>query len=215
MSERGRSLLERLPLVEIVAIGASAGGPAAVRTLVEALPAHFSLPIVIALHMPEWNTAVFARRLAQTARISVQEGVNGEALRGGRIYLGQGRRHIAVVRSDPQTAPATVQVHAEECQGAAPSADVLFASVARTFGDRCMGIVLSGMGRDGAEGLRAICDAGGITIAQDESSCEIFGMPDAAIRAGVVHHVLPLSRIAEVLQYLGHLRRHATASPAI
>ena len=161
-----------------IGIVASTGGPRALMDLVPALPAALPAAVLIAQHMPPRFTASLARRLAEAGELHVTEAVDGEAVLPGRAYLAPGGRHLEVARAGGH---ATIRLHsAPPVHGVRPSGDVLFASLARVYGPRSLGAVLTGMGRDGAEGLRAIREVGGATYAQDRESSVIFGMPAAA-----------------------------------
>ncbi len=186
----------RLTTDKVVAIGASTGGTEAVRTLLEAMP-HDCPALVVVQHMPEVFTAAFARRLDQTCRIEVKEAESGDRLIPGRALIAPGNRHTLVVRSG-------AQYHAEVREGPPvsrhrPSVDVLFRSAASAAGPNAVGVILTGMGDDGAAGLLEMRQAGGSTIAQDEASCIVFGMPKEAIERGAVEQILPLQRIAETI----------------
>jgi two-component system chemotaxis response regulator CheB len=185
---------------EIVAIGSSAGGPSALSALLKEIPAEFPLPIVIAQHMPEGFTAGLARWLDKSTALHVRVAENHEPLEPGVVHLAPGAAHLAVKRKDGKLKAALIKE-----QGAhryQPSVNVLFHSVAEISGKRGIGMVLTGMGDDGAEGLLALHQAGGLTYAQDEASCTVFGMPGAAIDCGAVTHVLGLSNLAITLAQL-------------
>jgi two-component system chemotaxis response regulator CheB len=179
---------------QVVAIGVSTGGPAALAYLLPRLPADLKAAIVVVQHMPEGGfTEMLARRLAQGCGLDVREARDGDALRDGQVLVAPGGRHLRVGRR-PHGALALVGGGEPVC-GHRPSADVLFHSVAEEFGSRGMGVLLTGMGEDGAAGLQAIREALGQTLAQDEESSVVFGMPRAAIARGAVQQVLPLEKI--------------------
>ena len=183
----------------IVAIGASTGGARALETILTRLPAD-SPAIVIVQHMPAVFTALFAERLDGLCRIEVREARHGDRVLPGRALVAPGGRHMSVRRGagyavEVRDGPA-VNRHA-------PSVDVLFRSVAAVAGGHALGILLTGMGDDGARGLRAMHDAGAATIAQDEASCVVFGMPGAAIALGAVDHTLPLARMPAAIVAFG------------
>ena len=180
----------------LIAVGASTGGTEAIRELLLRLPAH-APPVVIVQHMPEMFTRLFARRLDEQCALKVTEVVPGDVLTPGHAYVAPGNWHLSVgssrrgfearlTREDP------VNRHR-------PSVDVLFSSVAAAAGARGAGVLLTGMGRDGAEGLGAMRRAGAATFAQDRASSVVFGMPKAAIDAGYVEHVGPVEVLAERL----------------
>jgi two-component system, chemotaxis family, protein-glutamate methylesterase/glutaminase len=182
----------------VVAIGVSTGGPAALSYLLPRLPADLKAAVVVVQHMPEGGfTEMLARRLSQGCSLDVREARDGDALRDGQVLVAPGGRHVRV-RCGPQGALALVG-GGEPVSGHRPSADVLFQSVAAEFGPRGTGVLLTGMGEDGAAGLQAIRAALGQTLAQDEESSVVFGMPRAAIARGAVQQVLPLEKIPEAI----------------
>jgi len=178
----------------VIAIGASAGGTQAIRDVLAPLPSEVP-GIVIVQHLPVKFTRLFAERLNQECAIEVREAQDGDRVTSGVALVAPGGLHTGIaadrdgfyvrVFDDPP-----VNLHR-------PSVDVLFDSAARTAGGRAMGIILTGMGKDGAVGMRAMRNAGAHTIAQDEASCMVFGMPDQAIRHGGVVEIAPLDRIPE------------------
>lgn len=177
----------------VVVVGASTGGTEALRNLFMDLPSD-APGIVVVQHMPEKFTANFAARLNSLSRISVKEAAGGDAVIPGHALIAPGNRHLILKRSG---ARYFVEVRDGPLVSRhRPSVDVLFRSTARYAGRNALGIILTGMGDDGARGLREMRDAGAIGIAQDESSCVVFGMPQEAIKAGGVDRVLPLDRIA-------------------
>jgi two-component system chemotaxis response regulator CheB len=177
----------------IVAAGASTGGTEALREIIESLPPGAPGMLVVQ-HMPEGFTAAFAKRLDATARVEVKEAASGDAVVPGRVLIAPGSQHMLLRRSG-------TRYYVQLCNGPLvsrhrPSVDVLFRSVAQAAGANATGIILTGMGDDGAEGLAEMRAAGARTIAQDESTSVIFGMPKEAIARGAVDEILPLPRIA-------------------
>ena len=192
-SRTGATASHRLPSDTVIAIGASTGGTEALKEILRAMP--YDAPgIVIVQHMPAGFTAAFAQHLADICKMEVREAVDGDRIVRGRALLARGDRHLRVQRrgfdlvAEVDDSPP-VSRHR-------PSVDVLFRSVAEAVGARAVGVILTGMGADGAEGLLAMKRAGASTIAQDESTSVVFGMPKEAIDRGAVDVVLPLPRIA-------------------
>lgn len=177
----------------IVAIGASTGGVEALREVICALPAD-GPPVLIAQHMPPSFTERFAERLNAMSAMSVMEAQNGRTVMPGHAYIAPGDKHLILTRSGAKfncklTDEALVGGHR-------PSVDVLFESVAAVAGQNTLGVMLTGMGKDGAEGMRKLRRSGAVTVCQDEASSLIYGMPKAAKATGAVQHELPLSKIA-------------------
>jgi two-component system chemotaxis response regulator CheB len=180
----------------VIAIGASTGGTEALRELLTSLPP--SAPgIVVVQHMPAQFTAPFAGRLDRLCQIRVSEAKHGDRILPGHALIAPGGFQLSVVRSG-----ATCSVSIEDAPPVnrhRPSVDVLFTSCARQLGRNAIGVILTGMGNDGAAGLKEMRDAGAYTIAQDEASCVVFGMPREAIEAGAAIEILALDRIGRVL----------------
>ncbi len=183
---------------KVVVIAASTGGTEALRVLLEALPAD-APGIVIVQHMPEHFTAAFAKRLDGICRVSIKEAAENDTVITGRVLIAPGNRHLLLKRSG-------ARYYVEVKDGPLvsrhrPSVDVLFRSTARYAGKNAVGVIMTGMGDDGANGMKEMKEAGAVTIAQDEASCVVFGMPHEAIKRGAVDKVLPLEAIAgEVLR---------------
>jgi two-component system chemotaxis response regulator CheB len=178
---------------KVVAVGASTGGTEALRVFLEALPGD-SPGLVIVQHMPGEFTARFAERLNRTCRMEVKEAAGGDTVLRGRALIAPGNRHTLLQRSG---ARYFVEVRDGPLVSRhRPSVDVLFRSTARYAGKNAVGIILTGMGDDGANGMLEMKQAGAFNIAQDEASCVVFGMPGEAISVGAVDRVLPLERIA-------------------
>jgi two-component system chemotaxis response regulator CheB len=183
---------------KIVAIGVSTGGPNAVQYVLSQLPADFPGSIVIVQHMPEGFTEMFAHRLNESCAIEVKEAQSGDLLLAGRALICPGNRHIKVRRMP--LGNIAVLSDEDKMNGHRPSVDVLFRSVANDFGPQSMAVLMTGMGEDRAEGMGMIKAAGGITIAQSESSCVVYGMPKAAIERGYAMRVVPLDAMANTIQ---------------
>ncbi len=178
---------------KIVAIGASTGGTEALRMVLTALP-QTAPPIVIVQHMPEAFTSGFARRLDELCRITVREAQDGDSVLAGQALIAPGAKHMLLTRSG-----ANYRVEVRDgplVNRHRPSVDVLFRSVSRVAGQNAVGVILTGMGDDGARGLKEMRDAGAITIGQNEATSVVYGMPAEAMRHGAVETELPLGEIA-------------------
>ena len=186
-----------LPPNRIIAIGISTGGPNALQYVLAQIPGDFPGSIVVVQHMPEGFTEMFAKRLDECCALEVHEAHSGDLLVAGRVLICPGNRHI-MVRRMPRGDMAVLS-DGPPVNGHRPSADVLFHSVAQQFGPTAVGLIMTGMGEDGAEGLGAIKAAGGATIAQSEDTCVVAGMPRAAISKGHAGKVVPLDGIASHL----------------
>jgi two-component system chemotaxis response regulator CheB len=177
-----------------VVIAASTGGPPALQQVLAALPASLPATVLIAQHMPEGFTKMFAERLDRIVGLQVREAEGGEELVPGMVLLAPGGRNLAVQPGLGGRFFSRVEAPAPTDRYV-PSADRLLASAAAAYGKRLVAAVLTGMGDDGASGTRAVRDAGGLTIAEAEETCVVFGMPREAIRTGAVQQVLPLPEI--------------------
>jgi two-component system chemotaxis response regulator CheB len=180
----------------VVAIGASTGGPPVVRDLLAALPATFPIPVLVVQHMAEGFVGSLVQWLAPQCQLPVQIARSGVRLDSPAVFLAPFGQHLTVVRGAIELSGAPL------VSGQRPSATVLFRSVAESYGADAVGILLTGMGEDGAAGLHEMQHAGAITIAQDEESSIVFGMPGAAVRLGAVSYLLPPAAIATLLNEL-------------
>ncbi len=190
--------------LKVIAIAASTGGPAALHKLFAALPADFPVPILFVQHIALGFADGFASWLDGSSKLRVKVARAGEPIRKGNAYLAPDDQHLGI--SERST---VVLSGAPPVGSFRPSGSFLFDSVATVVGPAAVGVILTGMGSDGVEGLRALRAAGGLVIAQDEASCEIFGMPGAAVAAGVADQVLPLDAIAGQLQRIAATRGSA------
>jgi two-component system, chemotaxis family, protein-glutamate methylesterase/glutaminase len=180
--------------VEIVAIGASTGGPNALADLLPGLPAEFPVPVVIVQHMPPIFTKLLADRLAAKSSLQVVEAITGDELRPGKVWIAPGNYHMGVERAANGSRIRLNQDTPENsCR---PSVDALFRSVTKIYGAATLGVVLTGMGHDGLRGCEYIREAGGPVLVQDEASSVVWGMPGFVARAGLADKELPLGQIA-------------------
>jgi two-component system, chemotaxis family, protein-glutamate methylesterase/glutaminase len=186
-----------LPPRRVIAVGISTGGPNALQYMLSQIPGDFLSTIVVVQHMPEGFTEMFAKRLDECCPLEVHEARSGDLLIAGRVLICPGNRHI-MVRRMPR-GDLVVLSDGPPVNGHRPSADVLFHSVAQEFGLMAVGVLMTGMGEDGAEGLGAMKSAGGMTIAQSEESCVVSGMPRAAILKGYANKVISLEGLGTFL----------------
>ncbi len=194
-----------------IAVGVSTGGPQALQYMLAQLPAHFPGTVVVVQHMPEGFTEMFARRLDECCAVAVKEAQSGDLLLPGRVLICPGNRHIRMKRLPL----GDIVVLGDEAtvNGHRPSVDVLFQSLAIDFGQNGTAVLMTGMGDDGAEGMGKVKAAGGMTIAQSENSCVVFGMPKAAIERGFALRVVELEALANTLQVLCMPNRTGSAWP--
>jgi two-component system chemotaxis response regulator CheB len=185
------------PASRVIAIGISTGGPNALQYVLSQIPAEFPCSILVVQHMPEGFTEMFAKRLDECCALDVSEAKSGDLLFSGRVLICPGNRHM-MVRRMPRGDMAVLSDGAP-VNGHRPSVDVLYHSVAQEFGLSAVGVIMTGMGEDGADGLGAIKAAGGLTIAQSEDTCVVAGMPRAAIQKGHANKIIPLEGIGAFL----------------
>ncbi|MBK8251321.1 MAG: chemotaxis response regulator protein-glutamate methylesterase [Polyangiaceae bacterium] len=194
-SVRSGAMAAGLPKLCVIAV--STGGPVALGQLVPQLPADTRFAVVIVQHMPAHFTAALAERLNSISQVAVQEAARGDRPRPGVVLIAPGDKHLEF-----DDRGAVVLKDGPLVNGCKPAADVTMASAAKVYGRRTIGVVLTGMGRDGTAGIVAIRRAEGRTLAQDEESSVIFGMPKSAIESGAIEEVAPLGEIAARLRYL-------------
>lgn len=190
------------PVGDLIAIGASTGGTEAIRVILERLPDTLP-PILVAQHMPEMFTRTFAERLDALCTLRVKEAEDGELARAGHAYIAPGHAHLLVKSGRDGFRLALSD--AAPVNRHRPSVDVLFRAVANVAGHRAVGVILTGMGADGAQGLREMREAGAFTIAQDEASCVVYGMPRSAVELDAAVQTLSLDDIAHALLARAHL----------
>ncbi|TAM73844.1 chemotaxis response regulator protein-glutamate methylesterase [bacterium] len=183
---------------EVVTLGTSTGGPVALSQVVPALPADLPVPLIIVQHMPPGFTRPLAERLNGASQLTVLEGEDGMPLRAGTAIVAPAGRQLAIVRGDGgwvcrlYIEPSGHSLHV-------PSVDHMMSSAAAVFHDKTIGVIMTGMGQDGLEGLKRIKAEGGYVVGQDEASCIVYGMPRAAALAGVVDRVVPLGGVARAI----------------
>ena len=201
--ERARPTLPELvgrldrPRVDVVAIGSSTGGPNALHDVLAHLPGNLPVPVLVTQHMPPVFTRLLAERLDGNCALAVREATGGEALHPGSVWLAPGDHHL-VVRPSPDGPVLAIEDGPPE-NSCRPAVDVLFRSVAHTFGGRTLAVVLTGMGADGHRGCELLSESGAGVIVQDEASSVVWGMPGAVARAGLAEEVLPLDQIAAAI----------------
>ncbi|MDR1278357.1 MAG: chemotaxis response regulator protein-glutamate methylesterase [Treponema sp.] len=179
---------------EIIAIGISTGGPDALRVVFSKLDADLQVPIVVVQHMPAGFTNEFAKSLDRLCPLEVKEAEDGDLIRPGRVLIAQGNKHLEVEKKSLSSIARLSD--APQVSGHRPSADVLFASVAMAYTNRALGVIMTGMGRDGAQQLGTIYKEGGITLGQDEGSAVVYGMPRVAWELGHVQEQVSLENMA-------------------
>ena len=179
----------------IVAIGTSTGGPRALQEVLTRLPGNLPCPTVIVQHMPPGFTKSLAERLNTLSELTVKEAADNDKLVAGTVYIAPGDFHLTLRR---ETSGTYVKLNKDPAIGGLrPAVDPMMVSVSETYGTKTVGVILTGMGHDGAKGMRAIKRLQGLTIAEDQSTAVVFGMPKAAIEAGVVDTILPLPQVAD------------------
>ena len=192
---------------EIVAIGTSTGGPDALQHLLPQLPADLPVPVIIVQHMPPGFTGPLAKRLNTISEIEVREAEDGDLVEPGNVYIAPAGYHITVAhyRRNAELKTRICLSDNPADTPHMPSADVMMASVAKVFGQYSCGVILTGMGNDGLQGMTAIRNAGGITIGQDQASSAVYGMPRVCAESGVLRDIVALtqmkSRILRALRY--------------
>lgn len=175
---------------KIVAIGTSTGGPSALINVFKSIPENFPSPVLVVQHMPEGFTAAFSKRLDESSTLKVKEAEDGDDVLPGHGYIAPGHSHMAIVKKGNGYKIRVFQ--ADKVSGHMPSIDVLFNSMAENVGSNTVGVIMTGMGKDGAEGLKKIRQNGGYTIAQDEETSVVFGMNRVAVEIGAVNEIVPL-----------------------
>jgi two-component system, chemotaxis family, protein-glutamate methylesterase/glutaminase len=181
----------------VVAIASSTGGPIALVDIFARFPENFPCPIIVVQHMPPMFTASLSDRLNKLSFIEVKEAQEGDILEKGKAYLAPGGYHMKIVYNSKIMKNVVKLYKSDRIEGVIPSANPMFDSVSDLYGSNVVAVILTGMGKDGVDGLKKISEKGGKIIAQDEKSCVVFGMPKSAIEANVVDYVMPLQDITE------------------
>jgi len=192
----------------IVALGTSTGGPKALQEILPLFPRDLSVPILIVQHMPPGFTAPFAQRLNTLCSLSVREASHGETLLPGVAYIAPSGLHMSIERLSDSQAIICLDQHPENYLHI-PSVDVLMKSVAEAFRNLALGVIMTGMGSDGAAGMQSIHRQGGLTIGQDEATCTVYGMPRACAELGVLDRIVPLPQIPSQILHATRYRRLA------
>lgn len=199
------------PTPAVIAIGASTGGPRALQEIIPRLPADLSAGVVIVQHMPQGFTGPFARRLNDLSEVNVREAINGEPIQPGTVLVAPATWHLTLSHASSDR----YLVHLSKSPEGTlhrPSVDVTMQSAAEICGPRVMGVILTGMGTDGAQGMKAISEKGGRTVGQDETTCAVYGMPRACDELGVLDRVMPLWEIpSEIVHAVSPAGRTASS----
>lgn len=199
VSRPGPTVIDEQELPEIIAIAISTGGPKALGEVIPRLPGNLKVPVVVVQHIPTDFTAALVESLDKKSAVKVRVGQHGMGLEPGTVYFAPGGKQMKVRAPDP-AGPPLLQVTDDAAENhCKPSADFLMRSVARTYGSRALGIIMTGMGSDGVLGLRLMKSRGASVIAQDRETSVVFGMPSEAIKAGVVDITAPLHSIADLI----------------
>lgn len=192
----------------VVALGTSTGGPKALQEILPLLPEDLPVGVLIVQHMPIGFTGPFARRLDNLCRISVREATHDQTVEPGVVYIAPAGKHMTVIRR-PSAKVAIRLSQTPEGLLHMPSVDVMMLSVAEAYRGSSMGVIMTGMGADGLQGMQAIAREGGLTVGQDEASCTVYGMPRSCAEAGFLERVVPLMRIPEQIMQATHYRKRA------
>lgn len=184
---------------KIIVIGASTGGPRALQQVIPLLPSNLNAPVLVVQHMPPGFTKSLAERLNAQSPIKVREAMEGDILQSGIVYIAPGDFHMIIKQQkiNGELKEVIALTKTEKVQGVRPSVDVLLNSVTPIFGQNSLGVILTGMGSDGSDGIRKLKLAGGRVIAEDESTCVVYGMPRSVIEQKLADYVLPINKIAQ------------------
>ena len=184
---------------KLIAIGVSTGGPMSLQQVIPRLPENFPVGVVIAQHMPPKFTKSLADRLNSLSKVEVREAQDGDKIRPNLVLIAQGGRNIVF---DRRNSDYVVRITDQPNTIYKPSVDLMMDSAARVFGDKVVGVIMTGMGKDGLEGLKEVKRRGGYIIAQNEETCVVYGMPKAVVDAGLADSILPLEKIGEAMTQL-------------
>lgn len=193
---------------EIIGIGASTGGPRALSQLVSSLDEDFCIPILIVQHMPPVFTQLFAEQLDKLTSLTVREALPGDVISSGNIWIARGNRHLQLEHDGLKTRLKLTVAPGDAISR--PSVDVFFKSLAENYGDKCLSVVMTGMGKDGLIGAGRIAQTGGTVLAQDQTSSSVWGMPRAVYEAGLTDGTQSIDEIAAILNLASANRRNAT-----
>jgi two-component system chemotaxis response regulator CheB len=185
-------------LVDIVLLGISTGGPQALKSLIPQLPGDFPVPVAIVLHMPVGYTELYARKLDEISRLKVIEAREGDAVSAGQVLLAPAGRHLTFRREADKRVVAHLDARPFDTLHR-PSVDVMFQSAAEIFGNRVLGVVMTGMGSDGKQGAAWLKSQGGLVFTEAEESCVVYGMPGSVVEAGLSDRSVPLDRMAQAI----------------
>jgi two-component system chemotaxis response regulator CheB len=201
------ALDKSFPSPAIVALGTSTGGPKALQEILPLLPRDLSVPILVVQHMPPGFTTPFAHRLNSLCAVTVREAAHGDHILPGVVYIAPAGMHMTVERPSESLGSICLDSQPNNCLHM-PSVDIMMKSVAKKFRNSAMGVIMTGMGSDGAQGMKAIHREGGLTVGQDEASCIVYGMPRACAELGILNCVVPLSQIpTQILQATNYRKR--------
>jgi two-component system chemotaxis response regulator CheB len=191
--------VQRIWTKKVIIIGSSTGGPRALQQIIPFLPSNLHAPVLVVQHMPPGFTKSLADRLNSQSMLKVREALEGDILEIGTVYIAPGDFHMIVKQQNinGELKEVVALTKTEKVQGVRPSIDVLLNSVAPIYGQNTLGVILTGMGSDGTDGIRKIKSAGGKVIAEDESTCVIYGMPRSVIEQKLADYVLPINKIAQ------------------
>jgi two-component system chemotaxis response regulator CheB len=192
----------------IVALGTSTGGPKALQEILPMLPSDLPVGVLIVQHMPKGFTGPFARRLDNLCKVTVREATHNEIIAPGVVYIAPAGEHLTVRRTTASKVSIRLS-NTPEGTLHTPSVDVMMSSVAEVYQALSMGVIMTGMGADGLQGMRAIANAGGLTVGQDEASCTVYGMPRSCAETGILQRVVPLTQIPEPILQATHYAKHA------